>query len=153
MGEVQRIAKQLELAFTGPAWHGPSVKEVLSDVTAVQAATRVIPNAHNIWEITLHIAVWDAVARKRLGGDTVEPNPDEDWPTVSDESEGAWRDALNDLEAEHTELIQVVAGLDKSQLAENVPGGDLPIDMLVYGVINHELYHAGQIALLKKALI
>jgi hypothetical protein len=64
--ETDRIAGQLHGAYRGPAWHGPSLKAILSDVTAERAALRPIGNAHSIWEIVLHITAWMRIARERL---------------------------------------------------------------------------------------
>ena len=69
MTEIDRILDQLKRAFEGGAWHGPSVKEVLHGVTAAQAHARPLPNAHSIWELVQHIAVWEDVGRRRLEGD------------------------------------------------------------------------------------
>ena len=81
--ETSRIADQLRRAFDGEAWHGPAVLEILHGVTAADAAARPLPRGHNIWEIALHIAVWDDVARRRMAGEIVQPTPEEDWPPVA----------------------------------------------------------------------
>ena len=80
--ETSRIADQLRRAFEGEAWHGSSVLEILSGVNAASAAARPLPRSHRIWEIALHIAVWDDAARRRMAGEVVQPTPDEDWPAV-----------------------------------------------------------------------
>ncbi len=72
MSEASRIADQLRRAFDGDAWHGDSVLEILNGVTAAQAAARPITHAHSIWELVLHIAAWDGVVLRRLGGAAVE---------------------------------------------------------------------------------
>src|SRR5690348_2066639 len=92
MSEIVRILDQLQRAYEGNAWHGPSVREVLSGVTAAQAAARPLANAHTIWELVHHIAVWEGVVRRRLEGDRREINisSPEDWPPPEDNSETAW---------------------------------------------------------------
>ncbi|PYS87293.1 MAG: DinB family protein, partial [Acidobacteria bacterium] len=69
MTEIERILDQLKRAYEGNAWHGPSVREVLAGITAEQAHARPLPNAHSIWELVHHIAVWENVGRRRLTGD------------------------------------------------------------------------------------
>src|SRR6266481_4765639 len=92
--EPTRIADQLSRAFAGDAWHGDSVFEILQGVTAAQAAARPIKNAHTIWELVLHIAAWDNAVLQRLGGVAVELSDAENFPTITDASETAWRNAL-----------------------------------------------------------
>ncbi len=152
MGEVERIAEQLRKAFEGQAWHGPSMRELLASTTRGQAAKRPIPGAHNIWEIVLHIAVWESVVRRRLLGESItDLAPEEDWPPVHDVSEPAWRKTLEDFEQGHIQLRQSITQLTDERLGETVPGKDYTVYVLLHGIIQHDLYHAGQIALLKKA--
>jgi uncharacterized damage-inducible protein DinB len=151
MNEIKRINDQLKRAFDGKAWHGPSVSEVLAGVTAEQAAARPISDAHSIWEIVLHIAAWERVGRRRIQ----EPSPidvsdDEDWPQVEDTSEEAWERTLDEVRSNHLLLREAIAGLDEARLGDIVPGTIYSVYFLLHGVIQHDLYHAGQIALLKK---
>jgi len=151
--ETTRIADQLRRAFRGDAWHGDSLFEILSGVTAAQAAAHPIKNAHSIWELVLHIAAWDGAVRRRLGGAVVALSGEKNFPPVSDTSESAWRKALEHVGRVHDELVAAVAAFPDSRLGEKVPGKDPDYDTFYYmlhGVAQHELYHAGQIALLKK---
>ena len=150
MKEINKILDQLEINFRGDAWHGPSVMRLLADVTAEQAAARPIQNAHNIWELVLHIKVWKDTPRRRLAGEAFEPTSEEDWPEVTDTSEAAWEDTLKELEASHEKLAEAVLKLDDSQLHQPATGQDYSNYFMIHGVIQHDLYHAGQIALLKK---
>lgn len=151
MSEVKRIQDQLRRSFEGPAWHGPSIKELLANVTAEQAASKPLPEAHSIWEIVLHIAAWEEGALLRLAGERAELSAEEDWPHVTDTSEAAWRETLELMERNHLRLRGAIAGLDDSRLPERVVDGMSSIYGTLHGVIQHNLYHAGQIALLKKA--
>jgi uncharacterized damage-inducible protein DinB len=151
MNEIQRIEDQLRRAFEGHAWHGPAVRELLADVTADKAAARPLSDAHSIWEIVLHIATWEEVARRRLQGETVADLPSEqDWPPVRDTSEAAWRQTLDGLKRGHRALRESIARSDEARLAEMVPGKEHSVYYLLHGIIQHDLYHAGQIAVLKK---
>ena len=151
MDEIKRIDDQLRRAFEGHAWHGPALRELLADVTAEQATARPIPGAHSIWEIALHIAAWHEGVRRRVEGERVELSPEEDWPPVASTSEAAWQDALAVLERTHTELRRTVSRLADARLQEMVVGKDHSVYVMLHGLIQHDLYHAGQIALLKKA--
>jgi len=154
MSEASRIADQLRRAFDGDAWHGDSLFEILKGVTAARAAARPIAGAHSIWELVLHIAAWDGAVLRRLGGDAVELSDAENFPPVMDLSEAAWRAALAKVRRIHEELVAAVAALPDSRLDEMVPGKEgahYTFYYMLHGVVQHELYHAGQIALLKKA--
>jgi len=153
MPETVRIADQLRRAFGGEAWHGDSVLEILDSVTAAQAAARPIKQAHSIWELVLHIAAWDGAVRRRLGGEALALSDEQNFPPVTDTSESAWRSTLARVRQVHDELVAAVAAFPDSRLDEKVPGKDPDYDTFYYmlhGVAQHELYHAGQIALLKK---
>ncbi len=154
MSESSRIADQLRRAFDGDAWHGDSVLEILNGVTAAQAAARPITHAHSIWELVLHIAAWDGAVLRRLGGVAVELSDAENFPPVKDTSEAAWRKALAEVRRVHQDLVSAVLVLPDSRLDDMVPGkqgAHYTFYYMLHGVAQHELYHAGQIALLKKA--
>ena len=150
MEEINSIDDQLQRAFEGNAWHGPSMREVLADIAAERAAAKPISEAHSIWEIVLHVTAWQVGVRRRLEGESVELSPNEDWPPVTDTSAAAWRQALAALERTHTELRRTVSGLADSRLQQKVAGKDHSVYVMLQGVIQHNLYHAGQMAVLKK---
>jgi uncharacterized damage-inducible protein DinB len=154
MTESFRLADQIRRAFEGNAWHGDSVLELLAGVNAKTAAARPIKNAHSIWELLLHISAWDEIICRRIGGAAVEPTDEQNFPAVKDTSEAAWRQAIESAKKTHNELIKAVAAFPDSRLAEQVPGKSENYHNFFYlfsGIVQHELYHAGQIALLKKA--
>jgi uncharacterized damage-inducible protein DinB len=152
MSEIQRIVDQLRRAFERDAWHGPAVRELLAGVTADRAAAKPLAHAHSIWEIVLHISTWENIVRRRLRGEVINDLPaEEDWPAVRDASEAAWRKALQDLEQANQALREAIAPLDETRLAESVPGKSHSVYVMLHGLIQHDLYHAGQIAVLKKA--
>jgi uncharacterized damage-inducible protein DinB len=150
--EVKRIQEQLKRGFEGEAWHGPSVLQLLAGVNAVDAAARPIAGAHSIWELVLHIAAWDKAVAGRLGGDRGELSDEEDWPPVNDTSEAAWQEALEKLKGNHRELHDAIGGIDEARLDEPIVERMSSTYINLHGVIQHDLYHAGQIAILKKAL-
>ncbi len=149
--EVARIADQLRRSFAGGAWHGPALLEVLEGVTARQAAARPIAGAHSIWELVLHLSGWAVVIHKRLAGKTVEEPEAGDWPELSDTKEAAWEETQRRMEAAYRELLAAVERLPESRLEELAPGRDHTIYFMLHGQVQHTLYHAGQIAVLKKA--
>lgn len=156
MAEVDRIADQFRRAFDGEAWHGPSVLALLNGVTAEQAAARPIPGAHTIWELTQHIRAWEGACLRRLNGDPAQLPDSEDWSDVNDHSEAAWEKTKQKLVETHQQLLQAIAALDDSRLDQPIMSHpDIPFSstyVTLHGGVQHDLYHAGQIAILKKAL-
>lgn len=154
MTEIERILDQLKRAFEGEAWHGPSVREAIAGVTAAQSHVRPLANAHSIWELAQHIAVWEGAARRRLDGDraAIDISSPEDWPPADDASEAAWEQAKAALDRGHEALRQAIERVDESRLDEPILEGMSTVYVTLHGAIQHDLYHAGQIAMLKKAL-
>jgi len=151
MKETARIADQLSRAYSGKAWHGPSLRTVLRGVTASQAAQRPAPNAHTIWELVLHIAAWDRVVCERIqGGKTTKLPSEENFPVVTDASETAWKKTLKELEKQHRALKAAILEFPAAKLDRNLSGGDYTYYITMHGAVQHDLYHAGQIAILKK---
>lgn len=151
MSEISRISKQLKLAYEGEAWHGPAVLELLDDVDARTAAARPIAKAHTIWELTLHIAGWEDVIRRRLEGEVCTLSDDDNFPDVKDKSEAAWRKAIELLKQKHEQLLKTIDALSDSRLSDRVPGKNYDVYTMLHGATQHALYHAGQIAVLKRA--
>src|SRR3984893_12228291 len=154
MSETARLADQIRRAFDGDAWHGDSVLELLQGVNAKMAAAHPIKNAHSIWELVLDIAAWDGAVLTRTGGTAEQMIDQQNFPPVKDTSEAAWHNAIEDAEQTHSELVKAVAAFPDSRLQEQVPGKTESYYNFFYmfsGIVQHELYHAGQIALLKKA--
>lgn len=153
MTETHRINSQLKRAYQGEAWHGPSLRELLDGVTAEQAAAKPIPNAHSIWELVNHIIAWEQIVKARLEGKALAEIADEvNFPPVTDTSEAVWQATLQSLDASNQSLRDSIRQIDDARLEEMVEGASYPVYALLHGAIQHDLYHAGQIALLKKAL-
>ena len=154
MSEVERILDQLKRAYEGNAWHGPSIREVLAGVTAAQAHARPLENGHSIFELVQHIAVWEDVGRRRLTGDRAQIaiSTPEDWPPPEEPSEAAWERAKAALDRRHQALVEAISSTPESRLNEPIFEGMSTVYVTLHGVIQHDLYHAGQIAILKKAI-
>ena len=150
--EVERIADQIERALEGEAWHGPSLREALEGVSAEVAAARPIASAHSIWEIVHHLAAWNSAIRGRVGGERVDTPAEGDWPPVEDASEAGWSRALEWLDDGSRQVLEAVRRVPDTRLDEPLmEGGKTSAYRTLHGYIQHVLYHAGQIVLLKKA--
>ena len=147
--EIDRILDQLNRAYTAQAWHGPAVLEVLDGIDAEAARRRPIRSAHTILEIVVHMAAWKDIVRRRLEGEKFDVRPEMDWP-VPGEGATAWAAALESLGRAHAGLRESIARFDPLRLDQAPAGGSIAY-VLMHGIIQHDLYHAGQIALLRKA--
>ena len=156
MNEIQRIVDQLEREHAGEPWHGSPLTQILSGVDHARAAARPLPGAHSIWELVLHLTAWKNETRHRLtGGRAGEPR-EGDWPAVGDATAERWREAREKLDLSHQLLVSAVKEFKEENLP--VPTNDPRSDdiaptyyELLMGILQHDVYHAGQIAVLKRA--
>ncbi|HEU6451517.1 MAG TPA: DinB family protein [Gemmatimonadaceae bacterium] len=151
--EINRLEDQLRRTLEGEAWHGPSVLELLAGVSAAQAASHPIAGAHSIWELVLHIRTDYDLVLRRMAGDGRQLSAGEDWPACPAPTEENWRKSVQDLELMNRKMRQAVLDFPAERLDEPlVPEVSYTAYTQFIGVTQHHLYHAGQIALLKRAL-
>ena len=155
--EIDRIIDQLTREFDGDPWHGPSLKAVLHGVTARQAASQPSPGAHSIWELVLHMTGWKREVASRLRGAEAGEPAAGDWPSVGEPSQARWRAAKDDLARAQTELLDALRALPPTRLHQPVKdlrdrrlGTGMTMYQTIYGLIQHDAYHSGQAALVKK---
>lgn len=151
MNESERLAAELDRALHGGAWHGPSWREALEGVGARAATARPIPGAHSIAEIVLHATTWHDVVRRRLEGERPQVEDAEDWPPAAPADDAAWAAEVERLLATGRALCETVRRFPAERLVEERPRGEGTWYALVSGELQHVLYHAGQVALLRKA--
>jgi uncharacterized damage-inducible protein DinB len=152
MTEIERIADQYRRAWDGDAWHGPSLWPSLQDVTAKEANARPIAGARTIAEIVQHLIYERRATVERMAGALATPEQDEQWPSPADASESAWKEALALLETRQNAMMQALGKLRDEQLTQPIAGRDYDLYVQLHGFIQHDTYHIGQIALLKRAL-
>jgi uncharacterized damage-inducible protein DinB len=151
--ELSRLEEQLGRALTGEAWHGPSVLEAVEGVSAKQAAAHPIAGAHSIWELVLHLCGTYGLVLRRLVGEGRQLAESEDWPPVPEPSAENWSASIGLLKQLNEELRQAVRSFPEERLDQPlVSESPYTAYTQFIGVTQHNLYHAGQIALLKKAL-
>jgi uncharacterized damage-inducible protein DinB len=159
MSEADRLLDQFTRAHDGDPWHGSPVKAILKGVTAEQAATRPPNGAHSIWELVLHMTGWRNEVAERATGKPAGTPAGGDYPTIGEPTPARWKAALAALDASHEHLMKVVRGMSDEQLMKptNDPrsrplGTGVSYYQLLHGIVQHDAYHAGQIAILKKVL-
>ena len=159
MPEAARLVDQFKRAHDGDPWHGSPVKAILEGVTAEQASRKPAGGAHSIWELVLHMTGWrNEVAARATGKPSGEP-PEGDYPEVGEPTPARWKAALDALDASHQTLANVVRDMPDDQMRQptndprNRPlGTGVSYYELLHGIVQHDAYHAGQMAILKKIL-
>jgi uncharacterized damage-inducible protein DinB len=160
--EFDALINELDEAYGGHPWHGPSLKTALEGVSASQASRRVIPGAHTIWELVLHLAAWRGETVNRVKGERAGEPKEGDWPPAPQgdaAGDAEWRKALSWLDDGQRTLMAAVRALPPEKLhaptldfRERADGRGATCFVTLHGVAQHDAYHAGQISLLKKAL-
>jgi uncharacterized damage-inducible protein DinB len=154
-GAIAHLLSALDQAYDHQSWHGTNLKGSLRGVTAGRAGRRPGPGRHNIWELAVHAAYWKYAIWRRLTGAKRGSFPlvGSNWferPATDHSGERAWRQDLTLLEQTHRELRAAVAELGPRDLARRDATGKFTNADLVAGVTAHDVYHAGQIQLIKR---
>ena len=152
MSEIDRILDQYDRAMNGDAWHGDPVWKILEGLTPEQAATYGRANAHNIWELVSHMTFWETEVCRRLKHLPARSPDKLNFPATPEVTAENWNKTLRDFRQSNDDFRSAVAELDDAKLDRPLPGRDKAAYVEVHGVIQHNLYHAGQIALLRKVV-
>lgn len=152
--EIKRLIRTMKKNFEGSPWYGPSFRDVMEDISVRKAFSRPVENAHCMAEILCHMISWRELLNKRLQGDdsfSVTQKESFNWKRFDPDPEKAWQ-VLQ--QAITTNQEQIIASLEKSEdtlLDQKVAKRKYTYRTLITGLIEHDVYHLGQIALLKKA--
>jgi uncharacterized damage-inducible protein DinB len=162
MSSVSFLHEQLRKGFSDDPWHGSATTELLQDMTAEEAAAHPIPGAHSIWEIVLHMTGWLNEVRGRLGGRPPDMPEEGDWPKPGETSEAAWQRDRSRLEEAVKNLLDTLSALREedldrmggsiAELRNPALGTGVTHRAMVNGIVQHNAYHSGQMALLRKAV-
>ena len=152
MRQVERIFDQYDRAMNGDAWHGDPVWKILDGISAEQAGTRAHPGSHTIWELVSHMAFWETEVNRRLNNLPARSLEELNFPAMPEPTAENWNSTLGEFRQSNLEFRQTLSQLDPSRLDQPTLGSDKSVYIEVHGVIQHSLYHAGQIALLRKIL-
>jgi uncharacterized damage-inducible protein DinB len=151
---VSLLLRLLDESYEKSAWQGPNLRGALRGVTAAQASWRPAPGRHNIRELVLHAAYWKYAVWRMLTGEArgAFGEKGSNWFARADaeSTEKDWRADLATLDAHHRRLRAAVAGLRDARLSSKPKGSKRRTDTLVYGVASHDVYHTGQIQVLKR---
>ena len=150
--EIQTLLGIIDQAFDHRSWHGTNMKGSLRGITSAGALWRPAPGRHNIWEIVLHTAYYKYIIRRRIRGEKRGSFPlkGSDWIVPEKATEAAWKRDLKLLAETHRSMREAIAELKVSDLKKKASGSKDDNLYLVTGTAAHDLYHAGQIQLLKR---
>jgi uncharacterized damage-inducible protein DinB len=157
--DPQRLAKELQRVYDGDAWYGPSVRKALDGVDAQMATARPLPGVHTISEVVLHMTAWTREITRRLAVGIAQDPADGDWPSRVPADESEWQSMLTEFDAANAALVEAVRRHDAERLNEKIGdqrdpalGSGVSRYVNIRGLVEHHVYHAGQISLVKKAL-
>jgi hypothetical protein len=155
--EITTILEMIDQAFDRRSWHGTNLKGSIKGMNAQQASWRPAPSRHNIWELVVHAAYWKYIVRRRLLSEAKGSFPikGSNWierPINGQSSEDAWKADVRLLLDTHKSLREVVSTLSTAELHQTPPGSKVSNFQMVVGIAAHDLYHAGQIQLIKRLL-
>jgi hypothetical protein len=153
---IELLLEVIDGGFDKKAWHGPTLRGALRGVGAPQAAWRASPRSHNIWELAVHAAYWKYAVRRLITGEKRGSFPldGSNWFERPERPgrplERSWRGDLQLLAREHQLLKAAVAALPDRALKQRAPGKAYSLGFAIRGIAAHDLYHAGQVQLLKR---
>ena len=153
--EIEHLLGLLDEAYNRAAWHGPNLRGSLRGLSVREAAWRPGPGRHNIWEIAVHAAYWKYTVRRRLSGEKRGSFslPGSNWfSRPMDRTEKAWRTDVALLAKEHHLLREAISSFRPENLDRPARGSKTVARRLIAGIALHDVYHAGQIQLIKKLL-
>ncbi len=152
---IALLLESLDRGYNLASWHGPNLRSSLKGVDAALASRRPGKERHNVWEIAVHCAYWKYVVRRKLLGEKRGSFPLKGSnffvrPEGKSGIERAWKEDLALLDQVHQSLRDVVSTLDPESLGVKLKGGRTTVQRMILGVAAHDVYHAGQIQLVKK---
>jgi len=154
---VKNHIEKIQAVFQGECWHGPNITEVLANISSVQASYKPTPNTNSIAELIEHIVAWRRFTVEMLGGNVefkIDVEAGEDWPRYPNGvSEAQWTAIKKSLDSNQEELVATMTAFDNSKADQNVGHRPFTFQQLAGFIIDHDLWHCGQIALLKKLSI
>jgi hypothetical protein len=152
---IELLLEIIDQAFDRKGWHGTTLRGSLRGLSADEALWRPAPGRHNIWELTVHAAYWKYAVRRRLMGDAVGSfsRKPSNWPLVPEKADPAeWKRDIRLLETEHQLLREAIRTLPPARLEQRSPQGVWTNAEEIHGIAAHDLYHTGQIQLIKRLL-
>ena len=150
MGPIEQLLERYDQTLEGDAWFGDPVWKILDGVDARCAAAKPVNGVHTIWQLVRHMEFWEDIAARRLSG-PVTPELAGNFPEMPPLDEQTWQKTLQQFRSSNAKFRAALSQVDSARLDENTPGAQRTFRYEIVGIIEHHVYHIGQIALLKKA--
>jgi DinB superfamily len=151
--ESERLVDQYDRNLNGDAWHGDNVWKILGSVRPDQAFQRVLLAAHTIWELVAHMTFWETEVCRRLRSQPGQSEEELNFPPMPGATAENWKRVLEEFRRSNEKFRAELLKLQETQLDEPLSSPDKSVYVEVNGVIQHHLYHAGQIAIIRKNLL
>src|ERR1700674_1572966 len=149
MRQTQRIADCYRAATVKAAWYGPSRAELLAELLSELATTRPVPGSHSISELLQHLLLWNERIRNTSASNSLPPwKPEKDWA----EPPTPWKDLVSRWRQSRALLEERIRKFPIEDMAKQVPGRNYPYETLFHGIVEHTIYHSGQIAMVLRML-
>lgn len=157
MSNSSKLYNQLSTILYGHAWYGNPIYTIIDSVTFESAFEKVPGASHTIAEILMHMLSWTEEVTSRMQGHVAGTPAGGDWPHVGEPDEQKLQQMVNNFKLANVKLLQLIDEFpeDKWNQAtnderESYSGDELSYEAMIVGLIQHHVYHAGQIALLNK---
>jgi hypothetical protein len=154
-GGMRQVIAMIDEAYSGKSWHGPNLRGSIRGLTGAEAAWRPGRKRHSIQEIVVHAAYWKYVVRRRLRGGkrgSFQLKGSNWFLRPAREPGTSWKDDIALLENEHRLLRETISSLTESALPLTPAGGRVKRETLIRGIAAHDVYHAGQIRLIRRLM-
>ncbi|WP_158988828.1 DinB family protein [Mucilaginibacter sp. L196] len=157
MTTSEKLQQELEKVLSGRPWYGIGIYDTIAKISFEAAYEKPPGSVHNIAEIVLHMVAWTEEVMDRMNGMTAGVPTSGDWPETGKPEEQKWQNYVDDLKLVNVNLIGIIQNFPEEQWGEPIDDqrGDRPVvtyEALINGLIQHHIYHAGQIALLNRII-
>lgn len=152
---VNQLLEQMRELYDGDLWYGTTIMPVLKQVDAEESVMAPLKGVHSIQQLVLHMTAWRGILLKRLEGNMdfrIEVNSADDWKPQESLSPDAWEEILRDFQNSYLTMLNMLEQKAASLLDKNVGDAGYDFQYLIEGILHHDIYHLGQIALVRKIL-
>lgn len=152
---IEKMIRELSEVFEGEPWYGQSVMRKLENVPYKIGYKTCIPDSHNVAQIIGHLISWKKFAIEKISGNEdhhIEINSEADWPALEVRTRKEWEGLKSKLVMLQSQIYEILEGRDDDLLDQKVKGKDCTVEYLLRGVIQHDIYHLGQIGLIESQI-
>jgi uncharacterized damage-inducible protein DinB len=153
--ELKEILSQLEDSYKGDPWYGRNILSVLKEIDPAKVCEKPNTQSHSMLQLLYHMITWRSFVISRIENDRSKPLSyfeNKDWEYLNDGDQSLWQQGLDHFDAAQKTLVSLVTNMDEKMLDEIVFEREYNFRKLLYGVIQHDIYHSGQLNYIHKLL-